>query len=52
MGTWGAMPRLVSVNVNAERQFRKVPQTEAQLVADFGLRVIGMRDARGVRSAS
>src|SRR6476620_1748599 len=31
------MPRLVSVNTNAEKQFRKVPRPEARLVADFGL---------------
>jgi molybdopterin adenylyltransferase len=30
-------PRLVSVNTNAEKQFRKVPRGEARLVANFGL---------------
>src|SRR2546423_8419368 len=29
--------RLVSVNTNTEKQFRKLPRTEARLVADFGL---------------
>ena len=29
--------RLVSVNTNTEKQFRKVPRREARLVADFGL---------------
>ena len=29
--------RLVSVNTSAEKQFRKLPRTEARLVADFGL---------------
>jgi MOSC domain-containing protein YiiM len=31
------MPRLVSVNSNAKKEFRKLPQAEAHLVADFGL---------------
>jgi MOSC domain-containing protein YiiM len=31
------MPRLVSVNTNAEKQFRKLPRAEARLVANFGL---------------
>jgi MOSC domain-containing protein YiiM len=31
------MPRLVSVNTNAEKQFRKMPRAEGRLVADFGL---------------
>ncbi len=30
-------PRLVSVNTNADRQFRKLPRSEARLVANFGL---------------
>src|ERR1700682_3675670 len=30
-------PRLVSVNTNAEKQFRKLPRSEARLVANFGL---------------
>jgi MOSC domain-containing protein YiiM len=30
-------PRLVSVNANARKQFRKVPLAEGRLVADFGL---------------
>src|SRR5438067_7910216 len=29
--------RLVSVNTNTEKQFRKVPRREARLVANFGL---------------
>jgi MOSC domain-containing protein YiiM len=29
--------RLVSVNTNSTREFRKLPQPEARLVADFGL---------------
>jgi MOSC domain-containing protein YiiM len=29
--------RLVSVNSNAQKQFRKVPRAEGRLVADFGL---------------
>src|SRR5437763_12867277 len=29
--------RLVSVNTNSEKQFRKVPRHEGRLVADFGL---------------
>ena len=29
--------RLVSVNTNADKQFRKLPRTEARLVTDFGL---------------
>jgi MOSC domain-containing protein YiiM len=29
--------RLVSVNTNAEKQFRKLPRSEARLVANFGL---------------
>ncbi|MGI9146727.1 MAG: MOSC domain-containing protein [Chloroflexota bacterium] len=31
------MPRLVSVNTNADHQFRKLPRAEGRLVADFGL---------------
>ena len=31
------MPRLVSVNSNAKKEFRKLPLSEAQLVADYGL---------------
>jgi MOSC domain-containing protein YiiM len=31
------VPTLVSVNTNATKQFRKLPQREGQLVADFGL---------------
>jgi MOSC domain-containing protein YiiM len=31
------VPRLVSVNTNLEKQFRKVPRAEARLVANFGL---------------
>jgi MOSC domain-containing protein YiiM len=31
------VPRLISVNTNAQKQFRKVPQPEARLVANFGL---------------
>jgi molybdopterin adenylyltransferase len=31
------VPRLVSVNTNLEKQFRKVPRSEGRLVADFGL---------------
>ncbi len=30
------MSRLVSVNTNAEKQFRKLPRAEGRLVADFG----------------
>jgi MOSC domain-containing protein YiiM len=30
-------PRLVSVNTNSEKQFRKLPRAEARLVANFGL---------------
>src|SRR5947209_14242483 len=29
--------RLVSVNTNADKQFRKLPRTEARLVTNFGL---------------
>jgi MOSC domain-containing protein YiiM len=29
--------RLVSVNVNPSKEFRKLPRTEARLIADFGL---------------
>jgi MOSC domain-containing protein YiiM len=29
--------RLVSVNTNSDKQFRKLPRTEARLVANFGL---------------
>jgi MOSC domain-containing protein YiiM len=28
---------LVSVNINARKEFRKLPRTEAQLIADFGV---------------
>src|SRR5258708_16864353 len=31
------IPRLVSVNTNADKQFRKLPRSEAHLVANFGL---------------
>lgn len=31
------MPTLVSVNINANNEFKKLPRTEARLVADFGL---------------
>ena len=31
------MPRLVSVNSNDKKEFRKLPRPEAHLVADFGL---------------
>jgi MOSC domain-containing protein YiiM len=31
------MARLVSVNTNAAKEFRKVPQAEARLVTNFGL---------------
>ncbi len=31
------MSRLVSVNTNAEREFRKLPRAQGRLVADFGL---------------
>jgi len=31
------VPRLVSVNTNLEKQFRKVPRAEGRLVVDFGL---------------
>jgi MOSC domain-containing protein YiiM len=31
------MPRLVSVNSNAKKEFRKLPLKEAHLVADYGL---------------
>jgi len=31
------VPRLVSVNTNGRKEFRKVPKPEARLVADFGL---------------
>jgi MOSC domain-containing protein YiiM len=31
------VPRLVSVNSNATREFRKLPRNEGRLVADFGL---------------
>jgi MOSC domain-containing protein YiiM len=31
------VPRLVSVNTNAQKQFRKVPRAEGHLVANFGL---------------
>jgi MOSC domain-containing protein YiiM len=31
------VPTLVSVNTNATKQFKKLPQVEGQLVADFGL---------------
>src|SRR6058998_1010670 len=30
--------RLVSINTNTEKQFRKLPRSEGHLVADFGLR--------------
>lgn len=29
--------RLVSVNANAEKEFRKLPRSEARLIADFGM---------------
>jgi MOSC domain-containing protein YiiM len=31
------VPRLVSVNLNADKEFRKLPQPEAVLVANFGV---------------
>ena len=31
------MPRLVSINSNAKKEFRKLPLSEAQLVADHGV---------------
>jgi MOSC domain-containing protein YiiM len=31
------MARLVSVNGNSSKEFRKLPQAEGQLIADFGL---------------
>jgi MOSC domain-containing protein YiiM len=31
------VPRLVSVNTNTRKEFRKLPRREARLVADFGL---------------
>jgi TatD DNase family protein len=31
------LARLVSVNTNAEKQFRKLPRAEGRLIADFGL---------------
>jgi MOSC domain-containing protein YiiM len=31
------MARLISVNTNAHKEFRKVPQAEARLVTNFGL---------------
>jgi MOSC domain-containing protein YiiM len=31
------MPRLVSINANSEKEFRKLPRTEGRLVDDFGL---------------
>jgi MOSC domain-containing protein YiiM len=31
------MARLVSVNTNAEKEFRKLPRAEALLIADYGL---------------
>jgi MOSC domain-containing protein YiiM len=31
------VPRLVSVNTNAEKQFRKLPRAEGHLVTNFGL---------------
>jgi MOSC domain-containing protein YiiM len=30
-------PRLISINANATREFRKLPQPEGRLIADFGL---------------
>ena len=30
-------PRLISINSNSEKQFRKLPRREGRLVADFGL---------------
>src|SRR5438270_11400548 len=30
-------PRLVSINGNSQKQFRKLPRPEGRLVADFGL---------------
>ncbi len=32
------MASLVSINANARKEFRKVPQAEAQLIEDFGVR--------------
>ena len=34
---FSSMPRLISVNTNLEKQFRKVPRAEGRLVANFGL---------------
>jgi molybdopterin adenylyltransferase len=31
------VPRLVSINTNAEKQFRKLPRAEGRLVTNFGL---------------
>ncbi len=31
------MPTLVSINSNSEKEFRKLPQPQAELVADFGV---------------
>jgi molybdopterin adenylyltransferase len=31
------VPRLVSVNTNDRKEFRKLPQTEARLIEDFGV---------------
>src|SRR5690242_19805870 len=31
------MARLISVNANSSKEFRKLPQTEGRLIADFGL---------------
>jgi MOSC domain-containing protein YiiM len=37
LATITAVPTLVSVNINANNEFKKLPRTEARLVADFGL---------------
>jgi MOSC domain-containing protein YiiM len=37
LATIPAVPTLVSVNTNANKEFKKLPRTEARLVKDFGL---------------
>jgi hypothetical protein len=32
------MPRLVSVTVNAQKEFRKLPRPEGHLITNFGLK--------------
>ena len=34
---WYMSARLISVNVNASKEFRKLPRAEARLIADYGL---------------